>query len=162
MMTSEAAILAELPRLRGFLARRLGGEAADDALQEAMLAGLQGRERLRDGAQLRSWLLGIAHHKAMDELRRTYRREAWAAAYERERPRVAPSAEAEALREVVDAALLEGLAALPERERRALELRAQGATVGEIARALGTTYKGAETCLLRARRRIRAWMRARQ
>ena len=97
MMTSEAAILAELPRLRGFLARRLGGEAADDALQEAMLAGLQGRGRLRDGAQLRSWLLGVAHHKAMDELRGWYRREARHAAYERERPRVAPSARRRAI-----------------------------------------------------------------
>ncbi len=59
MMIDEATILGEMPRLRAFLARRLGDRAADDALQETMLATLAGRARLRDGAQQRALLVAL-------------------------------------------------------------------------------------------------------
>src|SRR2546421_10093148 len=52
-----------------FLAASVGRLDADDAYQETWLAALRAYPRLRDAANLRSWVLTIAHRKAIDLVR---------------------------------------------------------------------------------------------
>jgi RNA polymerase sigma-70 factor (ECF subfamily) len=67
----EQLVLELGPVLHRFLAHRLRGDAeARDALQETLTAAWQGLPRLEHPSKLRSWLLGIAAHKAADAARR--------------------------------------------------------------------------------------------
>jgi RNA polymerase sigma factor (sigma-70 family) len=50
----------------GFLARRLGRPAAEDAFQETFLRALRGYERLEHGRHLRAWVFTIAARVAVD------------------------------------------------------------------------------------------------
>ncbi len=52
-----------------FLISRVGRLDADDCYQETWLAALRAYPQLRDASNLRSWILTIAHHKAIDHLR---------------------------------------------------------------------------------------------
>jgi RNA polymerase sigma factor (sigma-70 family) len=47
----------------------VGRPDADDCYQETWLAALRAYPRLRDAANLRSWVLTIAHRKAIDHVR---------------------------------------------------------------------------------------------
>src|SRR3954453_21055448 len=53
----------------GFLARRLGRTAAEDAFQETFLRALRAYARLEHGRHLRAWVFTIATNVALDELR---------------------------------------------------------------------------------------------
>jgi RNA polymerase sigma-70 factor (ECF subfamily) len=46
---------------------------AEDAVQETLLAALEGRERFSGRSSLRTWLTGILKHKIIDHLRRSGR-----------------------------------------------------------------------------------------
>jgi len=46
---------------------------AEDAVQETLLAALEGRERFAGKSSLRTWLTGILKHKVIDHLRRSGR-----------------------------------------------------------------------------------------
>lgn len=46
---------------------------AEDAVQETLLAALEGRERFGGRSSLRTWLTGILKHKVIDYLRRSSR-----------------------------------------------------------------------------------------
>src|SRR3982751_5220523 len=50
----------------GFLARRLGRGAAEDAFQETFLRALRGYGRLEHGLHLRAWIFTIAARVAAD------------------------------------------------------------------------------------------------
>jgi RNA polymerase sigma factor (sigma-70 family) len=50
----------------GFLVASVGPQEADDCFQETFLSALRAYPRLRDGSNLRSWVLTIAHRKALD------------------------------------------------------------------------------------------------
>ena len=50
----------------GFLRRRLGREAAEDAFQETFLRALRAYDRLDHGEHLRAWVLTIAARLAID------------------------------------------------------------------------------------------------
>ncbi len=52
-----------------FLAAMVGAVDADDAYQETWLSALRAYPRLRDASNLRGWVLTIAHHKAIDQIR---------------------------------------------------------------------------------------------
>jgi RNA polymerase sigma factor (sigma-70 family) len=54
----------------GFLARRLGRTAAEDAFQETFLRALRGWDRLEHARHLRAWILTIAARVAIDTARR--------------------------------------------------------------------------------------------
>jgi RNA polymerase sigma factor (sigma-70 family) len=56
-----------------FLVASVGRHDADDCYQETCLAALRAYPRLRDAANLRGWLLTIAHRKAIDHVRRRRR-----------------------------------------------------------------------------------------
>ena len=54
----------------GFLARRLGRPAAEDAFQETFLRALRAYGQLRHAENLRAWVLTIASRVAIDALKR--------------------------------------------------------------------------------------------
>ena len=54
----------------GFLRRRLGGQAAEDAFQETFLRALRAYDRLEHGEHLRAWVLTIAARLVIDSGRR--------------------------------------------------------------------------------------------
>jgi RNA polymerase sigma factor (sigma-70 family) len=53
----------------GFLARRLGRTAAEDAFQETFLRALRAYDRLEHGRHLRAWVFTIAARVAIDAQR---------------------------------------------------------------------------------------------
>jgi RNA polymerase sigma factor (sigma-70 family) len=57
-----------------FLIASVGRIDAEDCYQETWLAALRAYPRLRDASNLRSWLLTIAHRKAIDHVRARGRR----------------------------------------------------------------------------------------
>jgi len=57
-----------------FLVAAVGPIDADDCFQETFMAALRAYTRLRDTSNLRSWLLTIAHNKAIDAHRARKRR----------------------------------------------------------------------------------------
>ena len=54
----------------GFLRKRMGGQAAEDAFQETFLRALRAYDRLEHGDHLRAWVLTIAARLAIDTSRR--------------------------------------------------------------------------------------------
>ena len=95
-----------------FLTGLVGPVDADDCFQETFLAALRAYPSLRNGHNLRSWLLTIAHRKAIDRARAT-------------RPS-APLAEAPEGAHAPsdpDPALWAEVAALPGKQRAAVVLR---------------------------------------
>ena len=57
-----------------FLVASVGPNEADDCFQETFMAALRAYPRLRDASNLRSWVLTIAHRKAIDAHRARGRR----------------------------------------------------------------------------------------
>src|SRR5262249_4938101 len=55
----------------GLLQKRLGRERAEDAFQETFFRALRAYPKLRDGRNLRGWVLTIAANVATDEHRRS-------------------------------------------------------------------------------------------
>ena len=73
--SDENNIALELEQTRPYLMRfallQLRNEtAAEDAVQETMLAALQGASRYAGQSSLKTWLVGILKHKIIDHLRR--------------------------------------------------------------------------------------------
>jgi RNA polymerase sigma factor (sigma-70 family) len=95
-----------------FLTGLIGPVDADDCFQETFLAALRAYPSLRNADNLRSWLLTIAHRKAIDRIRATR-----PSAPLTEAPDVALDA-AEP-----DPALWAEVAALPAKQRAAVVLR---------------------------------------
>ncbi len=66
-----AALLAEIPRLRRYARAMLGNRAAADDLVQDTLERAWARHALwRAGSDLRAWLFGIMHNLRVDQLRR--------------------------------------------------------------------------------------------
>ncbi|MFN2586714.1 MAG: RNA polymerase sigma factor [Actinomycetota bacterium] len=95
-----------------FLVSLVGRAEADDCFQETFLAALRAYPSLRDGRNLGSWLLTIAHHKAVDGTRRRRRSAPLHAASERTVAAAEP-----------DPALWAQVGALPVKQRAAVVLR---------------------------------------
>lgn len=130
------------------LAYRILGEAeaAEDVVQDAFLAAWRGAGTFRrERGNVRGWLLSIVHHRSVDVLRR---RTAF-----RPAPLEAADATAadvdvadEAARNVDRGSVRAALGALPEAQRRTLELAYFGGyTQSELAELMGVplgTVKG--------------------
>lgn len=58
----------------GFLVASVGPHDAEDCFQETFIAALRAYPELEHGENLRSWLLTIAHRKAIDQHRASSRR----------------------------------------------------------------------------------------
>jgi RNA polymerase sigma-70 factor (ECF subfamily) len=74
----EAATPLELERHRPYLLRFAllqlrDKSAAEDAVQETLLAALQGASRFAGQSSVRTWLVGILKHKIIDSIRKAAR-----------------------------------------------------------------------------------------
>jgi RNA polymerase sigma factor (sigma-70 family) len=115
----------------------VGAQAAEDCFQETFLAALRAYPRLRpDSSSPRSWLLTIAHNKAIDHLRGAARERGGAA-----EPVDAGTAQP-------DRAIWGAVAALPPRQRAAVALRFIGdLSHREIAAAIGCSEEASRRSL---------------
>jgi len=130
----------------GVLRGAVGRTDADDCFQETFLAALRAYPKLKDGSNLRGWLLTIAHRKAIDHHRANGRR-------------------AVPVAEVIEVAvsdpepgdgIWEKVGALPPKQRAAVALR-YGSDLphAEIAAALGCSPEAARRSLHEGIKRLR-------
>jgi RNA polymerase sigma factor (sigma-70 family) len=124
----------------------VGRGEADDCFQETFIAALRAYPKLKDGANMRGWLITIAHRKAIDHHRARGRR---------------PVPVAEVAEVAVDGpepnegvwALVGGL---PPKQRAAVILRyASDLPHAEIAAALGCSPEAARRSLHEGIKRLR-------
>ena len=150
-------------QLYHYLARRVGGEAADDLVADAFLAAWKQRADFDPArAGLKAWLYGIATNLMRHHLRGEERRlRAWARDYWR---RGSVDDLGERIATVVDAEVLAGHAAeavarLRTEEREILLLVAWAdLTPTEVAEALGVGVATVRTRLHRARTAVRKYL----
>jgi RNA polymerase sigma factor (sigma-70 family) len=130
-----------------FLAATVGRHDADDCFQETWLSALRAYPRLGDGANLRSWIFTIAHHKAIDHVR-AQRRQPVAVASLPERGVTAPAEPEEELWARVRQ--------LPPKQRTAVALRfVSDAAYPEIAAVMATTEDAARRNVHEGLKRLR-------
>ena len=143
------------PQLLSFAMRRLGNrERAEDAVQDALLAALEGLRRFGGGSSVGTWLFAILKHKIVDAMRRASREEPLE--FEAEQPHdAAPESELARRRllEAADAALKR----LPERAARVFVLRVlMGMNTAEVCRELSISSANCWVMDYRARQKLRA------
>ncbi|MGI8863602.1 MAG: RNA polymerase sigma factor [Solirubrobacteraceae bacterium] len=130
-----------------FLVASLGPVEADDAYQETWVAALRAYPRLRDASNLRSWILTVAHRKAIDSARARGRRAVPVA----DVPERGVSPEP-----LPDAGLWGEVRRLPPKQRTALALRyVADAGYAEISAVMGTSEEAARRSVHEALKRLR-------
>ncbi len=164
-------VLAYQDRVYSLCLRMLGSpHAADDATQETFLAAYRSIARLR-GASARSWLLRIAAHACIDEIRRRRRRPAASldapAPGAESRPALDPPddpasrPEPLALQAELSAALQQELLRIPADQRLAIVLcDIEGLSYEEIALTMGSSVGTVKSRISRGRARLRERLRA--
>jgi RNA polymerase sigma-70 factor (ECF subfamily) len=83
---AEAFVRRTLPDVRRFCVHLVGPVHADDAVQATYLRALRAARRFRGESSARTWLLGVARHTCLDELRSGGRRTRLQKRIETERP----------------------------------------------------------------------------
>lgn len=135
-----------------FLIASVGRIDADDCYQETWLAALRAYPRLRDSSNLRSWLLTIAHRKAIDHVRARARRALPVGGSEELEGDVGAF---EAGREH-DSEIWARVATLPSKQRTALALRfVTDAAYAEIASVMDTSEEAARRNVHEGLKRLR-------
>lgn len=130
----------------GVLRGAVGRIDADDCFQETFLAALRAYPKLNDAANLRGWLLTIAHRKAIDHHRANGRRPL----------PVAEVVEVEVADPEPDGEIWGLVGALPPKQRAAVALRyACDLPHAEIAAALGCSPEAARRSLHEGIKRLR-------
>jgi RNA polymerase sigma factor (sigma-70 family) len=130
-----------------FLIATVGRHDADDCYQETWLAALRAYPRLRNEANLRSWIFTVAHHKVIDHVRSS-RRQPVAAGSLPERQVQAP--------DEPEQELWERVRALPRKQQMAVALRfVSDAAYPEIARIMGTSEEAARRSVHEGLKRLR-------
>ena len=102
--------------LHRFLCGMVGPVAADDCLQETLLAALRAYDGLSHDRNLKGWLFTIAHRKGIDHVRR----------YAREIPSPSPPDRASPPQTIRDTDLWDRVSRLPTKQRTAVTLRYLG------------------------------------
>lgn len=128
----------------------------DDVVQEVFLALFDHVARGRDRSNLRGWIFRVAHNLALRHRAREARRR-------RLRALLAPGSVVDSTPTPEDrylagrrqARLLAVVDALPARDRRCLQLRAEGLRYREIAGVLGISLGSVANTLARALARLR-------
>src|SRR5437016_1625477 len=147
-LTALATLYDRYGRIAYALAYRILGEpeAAEDVVHDGFLSAWRGAGSYRsERGNVRGWLLSIVHHRAVDVLRRktTFRPAPLEVA--EQRPADEDTAE-EATRNVEHATVRAALEALPQAQRRTIELAYFGGyTHVELAEIMGVplgTVKG--------------------
>jgi RNA polymerase sigma factor (sigma-70 family) len=132
-----------------FLVARVGPVDADDCYQETWVAVLRAYPDLQSDANLRGWLMTIAHRKAIDHVRARARRPV-------------PDADAGTTTAVLDPAsstldpLWSQVARLPDKQRTAVALRYLGdLSHAEIAETMGISEAAARRNVYEGLQRLR-------
>lgn len=161
------------PAVLGYCRRRLGNrELAEDATAQTFTKALAALHRFdinraNPGATFRSWLFTIAHNVIVDLQRRGKRRHIslddeptsqWLHA-SRHLTDPAASPEDQAIAADLSAQLRSHLAALPDRQRRIVELRLAGLSGIEIAASMGMSHGAVKSAQVRAYSRLRDLLR---
>jgi len=165
----QAALYRFVRRLLG----RAAATQADEVFQDTWLRLIQARTRWEpQGASLRTWLFTIAHHRAVDALRKGGREvsttrddddggEPWEPAGEAWAGWPAPDTEDQAFWRAAGRRLLECLEGLPPAQKTAFLLHHEdGLGVAELARALDLGFETAKTRLRYAMSKLRSCMGA--
>ena len=125
-----------------FLASSVGPVDADDCFQETFIAALRAYPKLRDGSNLRAWVLTIAARKAIDAHRARTRR-----AVPVPEPAVIDGRRSDPAAEPDDA-LWSAVQELPDAQRVAVVLRYVGDLAHrDIAEAIGCSEDAARRSL---------------
>jgi RNA polymerase sigma factor (sigma-70 family) len=136
-----------------FCAAQVGGERAEDAFQETMLAALRAYDTVRDPAAIRSWLFAIAARKAVDAHRGRARDPEPMA--EPEPPPVSGDVAA------FDPGIWRLVGTLPAKQRSAVGLRyLADLSHAEIAEVMETSVEAARRNVFEGLRRLRAQVEA--
>jgi RNA polymerase sigma factor (sigma-70 family) len=140
-----------------FLLAQVGSNDADDCFQEAFLSALRAYPMLRDGSNLRGWILTIATRKALDAGRRRQRQPVAVADVAEVADVPAPSAEREVFDRVASRnELWRAVRALPPRQRAAVVHRfVLDRSYTEIAEAMDSTEETARANVSQAVRKLR-------
>ena len=134
--------------VHGFLAATVGPDDADDCFQETFIAALRAYPRLREGSNLRAWLLTIAHRKAIDHHRAARRRPVPLA-------ELPESATTDSSRDGLDP-IWHAVATLPPKQRAAVALRyAADLAHREIGEAIGCSEEAARRSVHEGIKRLR-------
>jgi RNA polymerase sigma factor (sigma-70 family) len=134
-----------------FLAAIVGSADADDCYQETWLAALRAYPRLRDASNLRSWILTIAHRKAIDHIRARKRHALPVEEVPETVSAAAPSAPAPR-----DEELWARVRELPTKQRTAIGLRfVADAAYTEISSVMGTSEEAARRNVHEGLKRLR-------
>lgn len=149
----EALFRLTAPLVRRYAVHQVGADLADDVVSDTFAVVWRRREELPGAVdEQRAWVFGVAHLtvKAVARRRRRGLTVVRAEAHEARRV-VADHADLVAGEDLVDRLL----AALPPREREAMELTVWvGLSPAQTARALGCTVSAVSTRLTRARKRL--------
>jgi len=131
------AVTAHGPTVLRVCRGLLGPHDAEDAWSETFLAALQAYPRLPEAANVRGWLVTIAHNKAVDRLRANARAPIPTDGDgEREAPDTEPVE--------TDGALWAAVRALPPKQRQAVAYHHLGdLPYAEVAELLGTSVAAA-------------------
>jgi len=149
------ALDQRFPQIRDRLVaicRSVGGDAAEDAVQEAYLVARRRIGQLRDLGAMDAWLTTIALRHCIDRHRRDARfRDRLPALFDRQ-PRSEPLA----------LGLTELVEQLPPRHRAVTVLHyGYGYSLPEVATLLGLSHTNVRSIVMRARRRLyAAWQEA--
>jgi RNA polymerase sigma factor (sigma-70 family) len=131
-----------------FLVASVGRIDAEDCCQETWLSALRAYPGLRDASNLRSWLLTIAHRKAIDHIRARARRPSPV-------PEVPDQGTAPA-RPDGTPEIFEHVRALPPKQRTAVALRfVADAPYAEIAAVMDTSEEAARRSVHEGLNRLR-------
>lgn len=131
-------------------------EHAEDAVQEALLAALEGIERYAGNAAPATWLNGILHHKLMDRLRTTGREQPLDPDIAEQLPSRDDPERDYALRQAT-ASLQRSLDGMPARAASVFYLReVVGHEVAEVCERLAISPNHCSVLLHRARARLRS------
>lgn len=132
------------------LFRRTGDrDRAEDIAQETFARAVAAPPR-----NPRPWLFAVALNLVREEGRKTVRQGRRLELYRADAPLASPPADQEVERTDQVRAVQAALATLPERDREALLLKAEGFNYDEIAETLGLAKGAVGTTLSRARRRL--------
>jgi RNA polymerase sigma-70 factor (ECF subfamily) len=155
----EALYRTHAPRVQRYLARLLRRpEVVEEVLDDVMVVVWQKADRFDGTSRLSTWILGIAHNKALKSLSGRFRRESErsldetpAAAVEDE----AQGPEATALQGELRNTVEQAVALLPAEQRAVVELTfGQGRSYQEIAGIVGCPVNTVKTRMFHARRRL--------
>jgi RNA polymerase sigma factor (sigma-70 family) len=150
-----------LPRVYRFALRLTGSrQDAEDLTQETFLQAWRRRGDLRRPDAARAWLFTIAKNLWNDWLRRKSRRPKLIEPLQDDHQSAAVAADRELIVREDLRRVLDAMAALPERQREVLYLRAcEELSLSEIAAVLGISLEAAKASLCEGRKRLRRQFR---